>query len=164
MSCTAATAALSAMLGLAGCDATTPSSGAASAFNADLGRPGVQLDRAQARAVISAYRQGKGLSPLVLDDRLQAVAQREAEAMAAADQPTSADAAKRRLVASGVIRPEVNLSAGYRSVAEAFSGWRGSPAHDRVMRTPDANRMGIAAVHAPASKFKVYWALVVAAQ
>lgn len=162
MSCTAAAAALSAMLGLSGCTSASQTAGAASAFAADLGQPGARLDHAQARAVISAYRQGHGLPQLVLDDRLVAAAAREAQAMAAADKPASADAAKRRLMAAGIQNPEVNLSAGYRSVAEAFSGWRGSPSHDRVMRTAGATRMGIAATYAPSSRYKVYWALVVA--
>ena len=39
---------------------------------------------------------------------------------------------------------EANLSAGYRRLAEAFSGWRDSPQHDRVMKDAKAKRMGIA--------------------
>lgn len=162
MSCTVAAAALSAMLGLGGCVLAQASSGASSGFSADLGQPGARIDTAQARAVISAYRLNLGLSQLVLDPRLQKAAEREALAMAAADRPLSADAFKRRLRGEGIGNPQVNLSAGYRSLAEAFSGWRGSPAHDRVMRTGGATRMGIATAQAPGSKYRVYWALVLA--
>jgi uncharacterized protein YkwD len=161
MSCGAAAAALWGALGLAGC-AEPAKPGAASSFQADLGRAGAALDAAQARATISAYRMNQGLAPLALDPALEAAAKRAAEAMARADKPASAEALKGRLAAAGIARPEANLSAGYRSLAEAFSGWRQSPAHDRVMRAPFATRMGIAAAYAPTSKYKVYWALVVA--
>jgi uncharacterized protein YkwD len=162
MSCTAAVAALSVMLGMGGCTPAPQSSGATANFAADLGQPGARVDGAQARAVISAYRLNLGLSQLVLDGHLQKAAEREAMAMAAADKPASADAVKRRLGSDGIVGPEVNLSAGYRSLAEAFSGWRGSPAHDRVMKASGATRMGIATAYAPGSKYKVYWALIVA--
>jgi uncharacterized protein YkwD len=162
MTCSAAVAALSAMLGMSGCESAPQSSGATASFAADLGQPGARVDGAQARAVISAYRLNLGLTQLSLDERLQKAAEREAAAMATADKPASADAVKRRLRADGINNPEVNLSAGYRSLAEAFSGWRGSPAHDGVMRARGATRMGIAAAYAPGSKYKVYWALVLA--
>lgn len=162
MPCSAAVAALSAMLGLGGCNSAPQPSGSVASFAADLGQPGARVDGAQARAVISAYRLNLGLPQLSLDERLQKAAEREAAIMAAADKPASADAVKRRLRADGVNGPEVNLSAGYRSLAEAFSGWRGSPAHDAVMRARGASRMGIASAYAPGSKYKVYWALVLA--
>ncbi len=47
-------------------------------------------------------------------------------------------------------------------MAEAFSGWRESPQHDRTMLAPSATRLGIATAYAPGSKYKVYWALIVA--
>ena len=62
----------------------------------------------------------------------------------------------------GVRGAASNLSAGYHTLAEAFSGWRDSPAHNRVMLDGRATRMGIATAYAPGSKYKVYWALVVA--
>ncbi len=163
MSCTQAAAALVAMLGLAGCADTQRGAGGQPAFYADLGRTGAVVDSAQARAMISAYRMNKGLGALRLDPALSAAALSEARAMAASDTPASAEAAKDRLRRGGTAGPEVNLSAGYRTLAEAFSGWRDSAQHDRVMRSTSATRMGIATAYAPASKYKVYWALVVAA-
>ena len=55
-----------------------------------------------------------------------------------------------------------NISAGYHTLAEAFSGWRDSPPHRANMLLKGATRMGIAAVYTPSSKFKVYWALILA--
>ena len=55
-----------------------------------------------------------------------------------------------------------NVAAGYHTLAEAFSGWRDSPGHRANMLTPEATRIGIAAVYAPGSKYKVFWALILA--
>ena len=55
-----------------------------------------------------------------------------------------------------------NISAGYHTLAEAFSGWRDSPPHRANMLLKGATRMGIAAVYTPRSKYKVYWALILA--
>src|SRR5262249_61661298 len=55
-----------------------------------------------------------------------------------------------------------NISAGYQTLAEAFSGWRDSTPHRANMLLAGATRMGIAAVYTPASKYKVYWAMILA--
>lgn len=161
MSCLPAVAALAAALGLPGCSPTAPSR---PTFYASLASPGANVDAETARAMISAYRRNNGLAPLASDSGLAARAREEARAMAQADKPASADAAVRRLAGEGLSRDAVgvNFSAGYHTLAEAFSGWRDSPQHNAVMLKPGAKRMGIATAYAPGSKYKVYWALVVA--
>ena len=57
-----------------------------------------------------------------------------------------------------------NVGAGYHTLAEAFSGWRDSPPHRANMLNGSVNRMGIAAVYAPQSKYKVFWALIMASK
>ena len=42
-----------------------------------------------------------------------------------------------------------NVSAGYHTLAEAFSGWRDLPPHNANMLVPGMKRMGIATAHAP---------------
>jgi uncharacterized protein YkwD len=56
-----------------------------------------------------------------------------------------------------------NVGAGYHTLAEAFSGWRDSPSHRANMLRRGATHMGIAAVYAPNTKYKVFWCLVLAA-
>jgi uncharacterized protein YkwD len=56
-----------------------------------------------------------------------------------------------------------NVGAGYHTLAEAFSGWRDSPSHRANMLLDGATHMGIAAAYAPNSKYKVFWALILAA-
>ena len=159
MTCAAALA-LSA-LGLGGCaEAPAPAPNAAGFYDS-LARPGAAVDAAMARAMISAYRGNKGLKPLVLDPGLQALAEAEARAMAGSGKPASAEAVKGRAASAGFKGPAANLSAGYHTLPEAFSGWRESPQHDRVLLDRKAARMGIATAYAPGSKYKVYWALVV---
>ncbi|WP_332686626.1 CAP domain-containing protein [Bosea sp. (in: a-proteobacteria)] len=159
MSCPAALAGALALFNIAGCTEpvrTQP------AFYRDLGSPSARVDAEAARATISAYRLNAGLATLRLDPALMQAAEQEAAAMAAADKPAQADAVKARLARDGQPDADANLSAGYRRLAEAFSGWRDSPQHDRVMRAPKATRMGIASAYAPGSKYQVYWALIMA--
>lgn len=159
MTCPALLAGALAAFGIAGC---TEAPRGQPAFYRDLGSASARVDAAEARAMISAYRINAGLTALALDPKLVEAAQQEASAMAAADRPAQAEAVKARLARDGQAGAEANLSAGYRRLAEAFSGWRDSPQHDRVMKTPGATRMGIATAYAPGSKYQVYWALIVA--
>jgi uncharacterized protein YkwD len=152
------------VLALAACqDEQRPASSQTPSFYASMARPDAAVDGAMARDMIGAYRRNHGLGPLTLDPELQAAAQAEADAMAAADKPSSGDAFKNRLASSGFAAPAANLSAGYHTLAEAFSGWRESAQHNRVMLDARATRIGIATAYAPNSKYKVYWALAVAA-
>jgi len=45
---------------------------------------------------------------------------------------------------------------GYHTLAEAFSGWRDSQPHRANMLKGGVNRLGIAAVYAPQSKYRVW--------
>jgi uncharacterized protein YkwD len=164
-------AALALCLALAACGAPppreTPAPGAAGepSLYRSLSRGGAEVDAEAARDMISQYRLNHGLGELALDARLQRVALERARAMArrGAVDSRSAGALAARLKAAGVRGDGAtveNLSAGYDTLAEAFSGWRQSPAHNARMLDARARRMGLAAVYAPASKFKVFWALV----
>lgn len=162
MTCVAAVTAIAAFLGLAAC--APDRGGGQPAFYRSVAAPGASVDAEAARATISAYRLNQGLTTLTTDPALQELARRQAQAMAAADKPASADAFLRDLAATGLRREALgaNVSAGYHTLAEAFSGWRDSPQHNAVMLRRGATRMGLATAYAPGSKYKVYWALVVA--
>jgi uncharacterized protein YkwD len=151
------------VLALSACSTPPQRPAQTPSFYLPMARADATVDAAMARDMISAYRHNKGLGPLTVDPELQAAAQAEARAMAAADKPSSADSVKARLGSAGFRAPAANLSAGYYTLAEAFSGWRESPQHDRVLLDPQATRIGIATAYTPNSKYKVYWAMVVAA-
>ncbi len=160
----AALAALAALLLLAGCvsDPGPP------AFYRDLAAPDAWVDTAAALSLVNDYRAKEGLGPLALDRTLVAVAEEQAEALAAAGEVRLSLAAERRLARRleeagfSADRAVENTSAGYRTLAEAFSGWRDSPGHNANMLAPDVDRFGIATAYAPGSKYRVFWTAVFA--
>jgi uncharacterized protein YkwD len=152
-------------LWLAGCaDNYVPKS--EPSFYRNLAQPGAQLDAAAAASMISGYRANNGLPAVELDSDLMRLAQAQAEVMAKRDK-LDHGAGKpfvQRLKASGydAKRAAENISAGYHTLAEAFSGWRDSNPHRANMLLAGATRIGIAAVYTPGSKYKVYWAMIIA--
>jgi uncharacterized protein YkwD len=157
--------ALGAALGLAGCGG----------IDARLGDrpPCLRADRAGQRllaaaAMLTAYRAAHGLGPVRLDPALTAMAQREADAMVAAN-ALSHDLGggyAARLEAAGVdtVRAGENIGGGYGSTAEAMAGWRHSPEHDANLLLLQATRFGIAIAKDAQSRLGVYWAMEVAAE
>lgn len=122
-----------------------------------------KVDPIAARDMISKYRESHGLTAVAIDPVLERVAQGQALAMARADtmSHTIDGNLVTRLDEAGV-EPSAaieNVSEGYRTLASALSGWRRSPPHDANLLNPRMRRMGIASAVAPASKYKVYWAL-----
>lgn len=156
---------LFAALLLAGCGTTDAvEAGKSPSFYDNLSTGG-SVDPAAAAALLSDYRQGKGLPAVTVDPVLMTVAQRQAKAMAAADSLSHSVGGRTltaRLKTAGFdgLRAVENVGAGYHTLAEAFSGWRDSPSHNKNMLASGMTRMGIAAAPAPKSKYKVYWALV----
>lgn len=135
-------------------------------FYRNLTQPGAELDAAAAASMISGYRANNGLPAVALDPELMRLAQAQAEVMAKRDK-LDHGAGKpfvQRLKTSGYDARTAaeNISAGYHTLAEAFSGWRDSNPHRANMLLAGATRMGIAAVYTPASKYKVYWSLILA--
>lgn len=150
---------------LGGCADTYAPKGEPS-FYRNLAQSGAELDAAAAASMISGYRANNGLPAVVLDPELMQLAQAQAEIMAKRDK-LDHGAGKpfvQRLKASGYDARTAaeNISAGYHTLAEAFSGWRDSSPHRANMLLAGATRMGIAAVYTPASKYKVYWSLILA--
>ena len=137
------------------------------AFYVSMAQPGAQLDSNVAASMISGYRQNNGLSAVSVDPQLSRIAREQAEAMARRnklDHDVIGGLGK-RIKSSGfdaVVAVE-NIGAGYHTLAEAFSGWRDSPSHRSNMLKGGVTKIGIAAVYAPGTKYKVFWALILAA-
>ena len=157
--------ALAAVLGACAGDHQPPT--AEPAFNRSLATSGAKLDAASAASMISGYRGNNGLTAVSIDPELMKFAEAQAQAMASCDNldHNVVRAFDDRLKAHGYRARAAaeNISAGYHTLAEAFSGWRDSPPHRANMLLNGATRMGIAAVYAPQSKYKVFWALILAA-
>jgi uncharacterized protein YkwD len=138
-------------------------------FYRNLGSPTAQVDAASSLEFINAYRRNNGLPPLAIDPALEQEARRKALLMAARDDVkaglTPGRTLEYDLAQVGYVTPHAveNTSAGYRTFAEAFSGWRESGKHNANLLDPRVTRMGIATAYSPTSKYKVFWNLILAA-
>ena len=127
---------------------------------------GAKLDPVAAASMISLYRKNNGLGPVTVDSALMALAEDQSTSMAKKnkmDHDVKAPLAK-RLNAGGypATLAVENISAGYHTMAEAFSGWRDSPPHKANMLKNGVTNLGIAASYAPNTKYKVFWTLILA--
>ena len=155
-----------ALLGFSGCasEAPPPMSGQPS-FYRNLAQGG-QLDPAAAQSMISGYRGNNGLGAVTLDPDLMRLAEEHSRNMAARDKlDHDVGKAFNQRIRGSRFDAKVaveNISAGYHTLAEAFSGWRDSPPHRANMLNKGVTRMGIAAVYSSKSKYKVFWTLILA--
>ena len=128
----------------------------------------VRLDPAAATAEINAYRASRGLTPVKLDSALAAMAQHQADAMAATGSVSHdiAGGFPDRLASSGIDAAAAgeNLGAGYMSFAEALAGWRASTGHDANLLMAGATRFGVALAKNPGAGYATFWAMEVAAE
>ncbi len=152
---------------LAGCGTTDTIPDTQPAFYTNLAKTGQPVNAEAAASLLSDYRTARGLPAVTVDPELTRFAQDQANAMARADNLSHEVGGRSftsRIKASGLSaqRAVENVGAGYHTLAEAFSGWRDSPSHNKNMLAPGMTRMGIATANAPNSKYKVYWALVLA--
>jgi uncharacterized protein YkwD len=153
------------LLVLGGCAADTKLPDTPAMY-VNMASPGAALDPAAAASMISLYRQNNGLGTVVVDPGLMKLADEQSQAMAIRnkmDHDVKAPLAK-RLNASGypATLAVENVSAGYHTLAEAFSGWRDSPPHRANMLKNGVTKLGIAASYAPNTKYKVFWTLILA--
>ena len=153
--------------GLIGCSSEGDKPGGQPSFYHSMATANVRVDAKAAASMISGYRRNNGLGIVTLDDRLMRLAEEQARAMASRNrfEHDAAGPFNQRINRSGYdakIAVE-NIGAGYHTLAEAFSGWRDSPPHRANMLHSGVTKMGIAAVYAPNSKYKVFWTLILAA-
>jgi uncharacterized protein YkwD len=151
---------------LSGCASDNPPPAGQPTFYQSLASPDAKLDANTAQSMISGYRTNNGLGPVVIDPELMQLAADQARAMAAQDKLDHSVSRpfQQRLQQSGFNASVAveNIGAGYDNLAEAFSGWRESPAHRANMLNRDVTRMGIATAYAPHSRYKVFWSLILA--
>jgi uncharacterized protein YkwD len=159
-------AAALALLSFSGCTTDAPLPAGEPSFYKNLTQGG-ELDPAAAQSMISGYRANNGLGAVALDPELMKLAEEHSRNMAARDK-LDHDLGKvfAQRIRGGRFDAKVaveNVSAGYHTLAEAFSGWRDSPPHRANMLNRNVTRMGIAAIYTPKSKYKVFWTLILAA-
>jgi uncharacterized protein YkwD len=134
-------------------------------FYRSMASVGAQLDAATAASMISGYRRNNNLTEVSVDPELMRLAEAQARGMAARDKldHNVIRGFSERLKGYDAKLAVENIGAGYHTLAEAFSGWRDSPPHRANMLKAGVTHLGIAAIYAPQSKYKVFWALILAA-
>ncbi len=135
-------------------------------FYVSMASTTAKLDAEGAASMISEYRRNNGLGSVTIDPQLMKMAEAQSQAMASRNKldHNVAGPFDKRLKASGLDASKgvENISAGYHTMAEAFSGWRDSPPHRENMLATGVTKMGISSVYAPNSKYKVFWTMVLA--
>ena len=144
-----------------------PPPAAEPSFYRSMALANAEVDAGTAASMISGYRKNNGLNAVGVNSKLMKMARQQAQAMAARNK-FEHDAWRpfdERIRSSGYDAKVAveNIGAGYHTLAEAFSGWRDSPPHRANMLRSGVTQMGIASAYAPQSKYKVFWALILAA-
>ena len=128
----------------------------------------VALDERAAAAAVSRYRARHGLPPVTLDSNLNKAASFSAAANAKAGRLSHdfGGPFKERMAAAGLAKTLAaeNLSAGSNTFDQVLTRWTVSPGHNRNLLIPEIRRVGVARVDNPRSRYKSYWALVLAAE
>lgn len=126
----------------------------------------VILDETAAAAAISRYRAQHGLGPVTVDAGLVTAAAFQAGNNARTGQLSheAGGSFTSRMASAGLGRSWAaeNLSAGSETFDQVLARWKASPEHDRNMLLPQIRRIGIARVDAPGTRYKRFWALVMA--
>jgi uncharacterized protein YkwD len=150
-----------------GCAADRPPPAGEPSMYLSMAAPDAELDASAAASMLSGYRANNGLTAVTIDPELMKLADAQARAMASHDKldhNVIRDFGERLEVAGYKSKVAAeNIGAGYHTLAEAFSGWRDSPPHRKNMLLDGVSRIGIAAAYAPKSKYRVFWALILAA-
>ena len=114
--------------------------------------------------MISQYRQEHGLSAVKTDAQLTAIAERQANVMAAAGilDHSLAGSFASRISDAHLGMPAENIAAGTKTWPETFRLWQTSPAHNANLLQPHADSVGIAVASNAQTRYKTFWAMVIA--
>jgi uncharacterized protein YkwD len=112
---------------------------------------------------ISAYRRAHGLSAVQIDSRLNAVALRQAQAMASSGtiSHSAAGSFSSRVAPLRKSRAAENIAAGFLSFAETLKQWEDSAGHRENLLMVGARKVGVASVANVNSPYRMFWAMVI---
>jgi uncharacterized protein YkwD len=123
----------------------------------------VPAQAADYAGAISAYRRAHGLPAVKLDDRLSAVALKQAQAMAASGSisHSAAGSFSSRVASLRKSRAAENIGAGFLTFAEMLKQWQNSAGHRANLLLPGMRRVGVAFVDNQKSPYRKFWAMVI---
>lgn len=115
-------------------------------------------------AMISQYRREHGLSAVKTDPQLTAIAERQAQAMAATGimDHSVAGSFSSRIAGARTGAAAENIAVGSKTWAETFRMWQKSPGHNANLLQSEADSVGVAVVRNEQTRWKTYWAMVIA--
>ncbi|MFT4278814.1 MAG: CAP domain-containing protein [Rhodopseudomonas sp.] len=113
--------------------------------------------------MISAFRAKNGEGKVVMDAALNAIAQRQAAAMASKDvlSHEAGGSFTSRVAPAKVSRAAENIAYGYPDFPNTLKQWINSPGHRANLLLKGASKVGVASVRSSASG-RTYWAMVIA--
>ncbi len=112
---------------------------------------------------ISAYRRAHGLSAVIIDGKLSAVALVQAKAMAATGEVSHNVAGDFRVRVAKIrkTRAAENIAADFLTFPETLKQWEDSAGHRENLLMAGARKVGVAAVPNPKSPYRMFWAMVI---
>ena len=114
-------------------------------------------------AEISAYHRAHGLSAVRADSKLNAVALKQAQAMAASGNisHSAAGSFSARVAPLRKSRAPENIAAGFLGFAETLKQWKDSAGHRANLLMPGAKKVGVASVANARSPYRMFWAMAI---
>jgi hypothetical protein len=114
--------------------------------------------------MVSKYRQEHGLSAVKFDPELTKVAERQAKAMADSGVMDHSVAGSFASRISGVRTGMAaeNIAAGTKTWSDTLRMWEHSPGHNANLLQTRADTIGVAVAHNDQTRYKTFWAFVIA--
>jgi uncharacterized protein YkwD len=114
--------------------------------------------------MISRYRRAHGLSTVKTDPQLNAIAERQAKAMAASGimDHDIAGSFSSRIAGVRTGMAAENIAAGSKTWEETFRMWQASPGHNANLLQSKADSIGVAVARNDHTRYKTFWAMVIA--
>jgi Cysteine-rich secretory protein family len=114
--------------------------------------------------MISQYRAEHGLSTVKTDRELTAIAERQAQAMAASGimDHSVAGSFTSRISGAHLGMAGENIAAGNKTWAETLRSWQNSPGHNANLLMANADSIGVAVARNEQTRYKTFWAMVIA--
>ena len=112
---------------------------------------------------ISAYRHAHGQTAVKSDNRLDAVALKQARAMASTGTVSHfvAGGFPSRIASLHKLKAAENIGGGFLTFKEMLKQWEDSTGHRENLLMPGARRIGVAYADNPKSPYRKFWAMVI---
>jgi uncharacterized protein YkwD len=123
----------------------------------------VPAEAADYAGAISAFRRAHGLPAVKSDIRLDAVALKQARAMAASGNVSHSVGGSfvTRIASLRKHRAAENIGAGFLTFSDMLKQWEDSTGHRENLLMEGARRVGVASVANSASPYRKFWAMVI---